>query len=379
MPALTPEPDLDLLARFRGGDPEAFAQIVSRYGGLVFSCCLRVTGDAHRAEDLAQETFFRLSKKPEQVSRSLPAWLHKVATRLSIDSLRRADARRRHEGAAAVERDRLTGATDDEATWADLSPRLDTALQDLPEPSRDVLVRHFFLAQPQRDMAGQLGVSQATVSRRVALALDQLRKRLTRTGLSVGAAAALASLLAQAPAHAAPAGIAQSAGGMSLLQSLAPASAKPALLPLVGKAALIGLPLVGAGVGVVLVLQWAALQPRMTTAPTRAQTQQLAGAADGTDAPQDDNATVPEDTPPPRPLVRLPVSELQAFSSTHIVAIEQPTGDPDATLQAVYADGHVATLTERAAGEHLYQQTGRTLDTIVRDASDPPPGSGSLP
>jgi len=35
-------------------DPEAFAAIVGRWQGPIRNLCLRMTGDLHRAEDLAQ-------------------------------------------------------------------------------------------------------------------------------------------------------------------------------------------------------------------------------------------------------------------------------------------------------------------------------------
>src|SRR2546421_6617362 len=64
--------DLILLDRFReDGDQEAFAEIVRRYASAVFSTCMRILGDKARADDVSQETFFRLSQKPEAVKQSL--------------------------------------------------------------------------------------------------------------------------------------------------------------------------------------------------------------------------------------------------------------------------------------------------------------------
>src|SRR5437763_14078675 len=83
------ELDLMLLERFReGGDQEAFAEIVRRYAGAVFSTCVRILGDKARADDASQETFYRLSQKPDSVKQSLGGWLHTAATRLSIDAVR---------------------------------------------------------------------------------------------------------------------------------------------------------------------------------------------------------------------------------------------------------------------------------------------------
>src|SRR6516162_10143478 len=83
------EDDFTLLRRFASfGDPQAFAQIVQRYANFVYATCLRVIGDGSRAEDLSQETFFRLMRRPHEVRQNLGGWLHRTATHLALDSLR---------------------------------------------------------------------------------------------------------------------------------------------------------------------------------------------------------------------------------------------------------------------------------------------------
>src|SRR3954468_14769644 len=70
----TCETDMSLLRRYaEARDPAAFAEITRRYAGVVFAACHRVLSDAARAEDVSQETFFRLMRRPEAVSQSLGA------------------------------------------------------------------------------------------------------------------------------------------------------------------------------------------------------------------------------------------------------------------------------------------------------------------
>ena len=77
------EPDLVLLTRFRETkDAEAFREIVRRYAAAVYATCHRILHDPGRAEDAAQETFYRLMTRPQRVSASLGGWLHRAATRL---------------------------------------------------------------------------------------------------------------------------------------------------------------------------------------------------------------------------------------------------------------------------------------------------------
>src|SRR5258706_4222543 len=92
--------DLILLDRFReDGDQEAFAEIVRRYASAVFSTCMRILGDKARADDVSQETFFRLSQKPEAVKQSVGGWLHTAATRLALDAGRTVGRRGERGGA----------------------------------------------------------------------------------------------------------------------------------------------------------------------------------------------------------------------------------------------------------------------------------------
>ncbi len=128
-----PQDDFALLRRYAGfGDPQAFAQIVQRYASFVYATCLRVIGDGSRAEDLSQETFFRLMRRPHEVRQNLGGWLHRTATHLALDSLRSENSRKRREIVYSRECDH------DASSWAELSPVVDQALIDMPEELRHV-------------------------------------------------------------------------------------------------------------------------------------------------------------------------------------------------------------------------------------------------
>jgi len=133
LPARLPEPalpadDLRLLHHFlHDNDAQAFGEIVRRYAGMVYATCLRIVGDAARAEDVSQDTFFRLISRGHEVHTSLPAWLHRTATHLAIDAIRSDGARQRRKISYCQTSDRAA------STWAELSPAVDQALCDLPD------------------------------------------------------------------------------------------------------------------------------------------------------------------------------------------------------------------------------------------------------
>src|SRR5262245_25088932 len=74
------------------GNHDAFNRIVDRWELPIRRLCVRMSGDEHRGEDLAQETFARLFTQRHQydASRKFSTWLWRVALNLCF-----ADARRR--------------------------------------------------------------------------------------------------------------------------------------------------------------------------------------------------------------------------------------------------------------------------------------------
>jgi RNA polymerase sigma factor (sigma-70 family) len=213
-PALEPdvrEDDFTLLRRYAGfGDPQAFAQIVQRYASFVYATCLRIIGDGSRAEDLSQETFFRLMRRPHEVRQNLGGWLHRTATHLALDSLRSESSRRRREIVYSRECDH------EASSWAELSPSVDQALSDMPEDLRTLLVQHFLLGKSQAHLAAELGQSPSTMSRRMHGALAELRQHLRLKGV-YALPAALAALLCHVAARQAPASLVRELGKMSMI------------------------------------------------------------------------------------------------------------------------------------------------------------------
>jgi RNA polymerase sigma-70 factor (ECF subfamily) len=205
------EDDFVLLKRYAGlGDPQAFAQIVQRYASFVYATCLRVIGDGSRAEDLSQETFFRLMRRPHEVRQNLGGWLHRTATHLALDSLRSETSRKRREIVYTRE------CNHEASSWAELSPAVDQALADMPEDLRNLLVQHFLLGKSQAELASDTGQSPSTISRRMHAALDELRQHLRLKGV-YALPAALAGLLCHVAARQAPASLVHELGKMSMV------------------------------------------------------------------------------------------------------------------------------------------------------------------
>ncbi len=208
--------DMDLLQRYvNAGDPEAFDQIVKRYASMVYNTCWRVLRDTGRAEEVCQDTFFKLMTKPASVKSSLGGWLHRTATTGSLDVLRSETARRRRERVYAREA-YINPAS--QGTWQALSPLIDEALNELPPSTRTLLVEHFLMGKTQRQLANQMNTSTATISRRISRGLSELRKHLEGKGLVLAIATLMAlSCNAANAAHPVPAALSRELGKMSMV------------------------------------------------------------------------------------------------------------------------------------------------------------------
>jgi len=83
--------DKELIARAQQGDEQAFAALFELHKRRVYSLCLRMTGDAAEAEDLAQEAFLQLFRKISTFrgESAFSTWLHRLVVNVVLMHLRK--------------------------------------------------------------------------------------------------------------------------------------------------------------------------------------------------------------------------------------------------------------------------------------------------
>ena len=190
-------------------DGQAFAELARRHANLVYGVCIRILGDRDRAAEASQETFFQLVRSAGSITGSISGWLHCVATRKSIDVLRKDSLRKNVESEYTEQKPRAV------KEWKDLSLHVDEALNLLEEGPRALVVEYFLENRSMSDIGQARGISAATVSRRINAAVTQLRGKLHSFGLVISAGL-LYSLLQENVAHAVPSAVARELGKMAL-------------------------------------------------------------------------------------------------------------------------------------------------------------------
>ena len=187
-PSLFSSTDEQAMWRVRtDDDAEAFAKLVARWQGPIQNLCARMTGDAHRGEDLAQDTFARLyaRRKNYEPTARFSTFLWRMALNICYDELRK--IKRRGEFSLHKHDDddgpAFDPGADEPAPDARLaeSERAETvrhALLQLAEPYRVVVVLRHYEGLKFREIGDVLGIPEGTVKSRMAEALTQLGKRL---------------------------------------------------------------------------------------------------------------------------------------------------------------------------------------------------------
>ncbi len=161
------------------GDRDAFRVLVDREGAAIVRACQRILGDAHEAEDAAQEAFvtaFR-SLAGWRADGPFGAWLTRIAVRIS---LRRVQARRDVTWLDPVNPPPgldIPGGPDPAATALrfERASTVRAAVGRLDEPYREVVALRFFGDLSLEEIAQQTGRPLSTVKTHLRRGLIRLR------------------------------------------------------------------------------------------------------------------------------------------------------------------------------------------------------------
>ena len=102
-----------------------------------------------------------------------------------------------------------------DAAWEEIAPHLDAALAELTEPDRDAVLLRYFENKPAQEMAEILGISAEAAQKRVSRAVEKLRGKLAKRGITAGTAGLTEYISANA-LQAAPAGLAVTVSATAL-------------------------------------------------------------------------------------------------------------------------------------------------------------------
>ena len=180
--------DEQLIAQVARGDTAAYEMLYDRYASAGLGLALKITGDQALAEEVLQETFWRVWRKADlfQTHRgAFTSWFFGIARNLSIDMLRR----QRTQVQLSDESEQLIEQTADptldvpETAWLRVKhQQMRTAIESLPSEQRYVIELAYFRGMTRQEIAQATGEPLGTIHTRARLALQKLRDELQSQG-----------------------------------------------------------------------------------------------------------------------------------------------------------------------------------------------------
>ncbi|MDQ4095044.1 MAG: sigma-70 family RNA polymerase sigma factor [Actinomycetota bacterium] len=180
---MTSSDDAALAERLLRRDETALRDVIAAYGAVVHGMARRTVVDPALAEEVAQDTFLALWRRPGAFDAgrgTLQSFLVGVARNKGIDAVRREESRRRTRDSLIAE----VEATSNEAVGAEQMDEVDqrtemvAALSELSPVQREAIVLAYFGGRTYREVAQELGIPEGTAKTRLRDGLTQLRELL---------------------------------------------------------------------------------------------------------------------------------------------------------------------------------------------------------
>ncbi len=184
------------LARRAAADEEAFGELVSRYGALVYNVAYRSAADGEDAADIAQETFLK-------AWRSLPAfrgecalstWLVRIALSCACDFAR---SKKRRATVSLITHEEegegkqidlpttdITSLPEEAALRREEIAAVREAIEALPEDYRQIVTMRDIGGMSYADIAAALSLELGTVKSRLFRARAAVKEFLIRRNFS---------------------------------------------------------------------------------------------------------------------------------------------------------------------------------------------------
>ena len=183
-PSFSVSVDEITVARARAGDEAALEALFRRFETPVYTLARRLTGSAHDAEDVLQETFLEVVRSIRRFrgDGSLAGWIRKVAASKALMRLRQQDARVPRGGALRRPRRSVVGGAGPAARRRQRTAAervdLEAALARLPATARAVIWLHDVEGYSHDEIAVMAGRTASFSKSQLSRAHARLRELL---------------------------------------------------------------------------------------------------------------------------------------------------------------------------------------------------------
>ncbi|HEY2342635.1 MAG TPA: sigma-70 family RNA polymerase sigma factor [Chthoniobacteraceae bacterium] len=183
--------DLLWMERVKGGDTEAFRELIEVHQYRIIGTISKMLGDESEAEDLAQQVFVRVWKSAARYepTAKFTTWLYTITRNLVFNELRR---RRRHVAQPLNETpsdddrpslqiaDATAKSPDTSMLDAEMQAAIQAAIDELPETQRMAVILRRYDEVSYEEMGEILGLSVPAVKSVLFRARTELREKLRK-------------------------------------------------------------------------------------------------------------------------------------------------------------------------------------------------------
>jgi RNA polymerase sigma-70 factor (ECF subfamily) len=176
----------ELVLRARGGDADAFAELIGRYERSALAVAYGLLSDAHRAGDAVQDGFLKAWQELPRLTeaKKFGGWLLQIVRNAAVDIRRRKKATGGPDilEATAAHGPGPVANLEEEET----ARRVHEALQQLDELTRTMVTLRYYEGLSSKEIGEALGVSPASVDMRLSRARGQLKTLLAEVVSGTG-------------------------------------------------------------------------------------------------------------------------------------------------------------------------------------------------
>ncbi|MCK4538933.1 MAG: sigma-70 family RNA polymerase sigma factor [Candidatus Krumholzibacteria bacterium] len=179
----------ELVIHARGGDRDAFNELISNYIDKIYRLGFKVSGNEEDAQDILQETFLKAIDKIESFrsEASFGTWLYSIA----MNVMRGCFAQRKKMALKPIE-DYAPDHSDTGSSglfkWNDphemfensqIQGIIDDFIAEMPEENSTPFILRYIEEMPVKEIAGVMGLSVSAVKSRILRARLALREHIS--------------------------------------------------------------------------------------------------------------------------------------------------------------------------------------------------------
>lgn len=176
-----------LMERVRRNDADALMALYRLHGPRIFSLAYRILRDRSAAEEVVQDTFWKLWQRPDLFDPqkgALIAWLYAVSRNLALDRNRKENRRMTQSVVTTIDGQMKGAIVPEMAAMSDpfVANTIRNAINAMPAEQSKVIELAYFEDLTQTEISTQLGIALGTVKTRLRLGLRKLREAMREHG-----------------------------------------------------------------------------------------------------------------------------------------------------------------------------------------------------